>query len=270
LSGYATHGKVTVASGAVLDVSAGGSGWTAANISSLLSSNGTGFAAGSGLGIDTTNGSLAIGGTLSGNMGLVKLGANALTLSATNTNVGNTLISGGTLALGSPLALQESTLDTSGTGTLSFGSLTAVTLGGLTGPGTLVLDNLSSAPIAIQAGNNGASTTFSGELNGAGSLDKIGGGTLILSGSDSYTGGTMVDGGTLSVASPYALPSGTSLTVGARGGLLFEPSAAGLAASQVETVAAVPEPETWVLLAAGLGSAAACRGFRRWKAFGSR
>ena len=48
---------------------------------------------------------------------------------------GNTLISGGTLALASPLALQQSTLDTSGSGVLSFESLTAATLGRMTGRG---------------------------------------------------------------------------------------------------------------------------------------
>ena len=77
-------------------------------------------------------------------MGLVKLGSNALTLSANNTYYGSTLISGGTLAVASSLALQNSTLDTSGSGSLSFGSMTAATLGGLTGPGTLGLANTSS------------------------------------------------------------------------------------------------------------------------------
>ena len=69
-------------------------------------------------------------------MGLVKLGPNALLLSAANSYYGNTLVGGGTLALGNSLALQNSTLDTSGTGVVSFGSLTAATFGGLTGPGS--------------------------------------------------------------------------------------------------------------------------------------
>ena len=116
LPGYATPGKISVASGAVLAVSVGSSGWTATYISTLLSSNGSGFAMGSALGIDTTGGNLAYAGNLSGNMGLVKLGSNVLTLSAANNYTGNTLVSGGTLALGNSLALQQSTLDSSGAG----------------------------------------------------------------------------------------------------------------------------------------------------------
>ncbi len=78
LPGYATQGAITVGKGAVLAVSAGGSGWTAAGISLLLGSNSGGFASGSALGIDTTGGSLAYGGNLNGNLGLVKLGPECL------------------------------------------------------------------------------------------------------------------------------------------------------------------------------------------------
>ena len=75
-------------------------------------------------------------------------------------------------------------------------------------------------------------------------------GTLILSGSDSYTGGTTVNAGTLIATSNAALPAGTSLTVGAGGTLIFDPSLAGspVAGSSGGAVAAVPEPGTLVLL----------------------
>ena len=85
-----------------------------------------------------------------------------LTLATTNAFSGNTLISGGTLALGNAWALQQSTLDTSGSGVLSFGSLTAATLGGLAGSGTLSLANSSSAAVVLSVGNDNASTTYSG------------------------------------------------------------------------------------------------------------
>ena len=67
-------GKITVVGGAVLAVSAGGSGWTSANIASLLGGNGTGFAVGSALGIDTTGGGLSYGSNIAGSMGLVNGG----------------------------------------------------------------------------------------------------------------------------------------------------------------------------------------------------
>ena len=204
LPGYGTPGKITVGNGAVLAVSAGGSGWTAANIATLLSSNSSHFTTGSALGIDTTGGSLAYTGNLSGNLGLVKFGANALTLSAASTYNGNTLISGGTLALGSPLVLQNSTLDSSGSGTLSFGSLTAATLGGLTGPGALGLSNSGAIAVTLSVGNNNASTTYSGALSGSGSLTKIGSGTLLLSGNNTYSGGTTVSAGTLQLGDGVA------------------------------------------------------------------
>ena len=103
------------------------------------------------------------------------------------------------LVLGSSLALQQSTLVTSGGGVLSFGSLAAATLGGLTGPGPLTLANYSSAGVAVEVGNNGASTSFSGTLNGPGSLTKVGSGGLFLSGSNTYTGMTTVNNGVLNL-----------------------------------------------------------------------
>ena len=51
-------------------------------------------------------------------------------------------------------------------------------------------------------------------------------GTLILSGTgDNYTGGTVVEAGNLVVTSNTALPQGQSLTVGAGGVFVFDPSA---------------------------------------------
>jgi autotransporter-associated beta strand protein/T5SS/PEP-CTERM-associated repeat protein len=88
-----------------------------------------------------------------------------------------------------------------------------------------------------------------------GGLTKIGSGTLILSGSDNYTGGTDVEDGTLIVTNSDALPVGGSLTVGAGGTFIFDPSLAGgsiegssLAVSPAGGVAAVPEPSTSTLL----------------------
>ena len=56
-------------------------------------------------------------------------------------------------------------------------------------------------------------------------LSLSGDGQLILSGTDNYTGGTTVSGGTLYVTKSSALPDGSSLTVGAGGVFIFDPSA---------------------------------------------
>jgi autotransporter-associated beta strand protein len=206
--------------------------------------------------IDTSGNGITLSGALSGSGSLTKVDSGTLTLAAANTFSGNTLVSGGTLALGNALALQDSTLDTSGSGVVGFGSLTSATLGGLSGLGTLRLTNSSSAAVALNVGNNNTNTTYSGTLSGAGSLTKIGGGTLVLSGSNSYTGGTAVDAGTLVVTSNTALPDGTSLTVGAGGAFVFDPSVSAapvdgfsVAASQTNPL---PEPGTLALLIAGL------------------
>ena len=69
-------------------------------------SNGSGFAAGSVLGIDTTlagTGGFSYGAgnnAIAGNMGLTVVGSNALILTGSNTYTGGTTISGGTLQLG--------------------------------------------------------------------------------------------------------------------------------------------------------------------------
>jgi autotransporter-associated beta strand protein len=73
----------------------------------------------------------------------------------------------------------------------------------------------------------GASLTISGSISESGGshgLTLSGSGSLTISGSNSYSGGTTVNGGTLIVTSAGTLPSDTSLTVGAGGTFIFDPS----------------------------------------------
>ena len=77
-----------------------------------------------------------------------------------------------------------------------------------------------------------------------------------------------MEAGTLIVNNSAALPAGSSLTVGAGGTFIFDPSVSGspntatLAASPAG-VAAVPEPAAVALLLAALWSAVACRRFSK-------
>ncbi len=98
---------------------------------------------------------------LSGSGALVKSGDGTLVLSGANSYSGGTLVSGGTLQ-GDAASLQ----------------------GNITNNARLVFDQQSDG-------------TFAGDLSGTGAFVKSGSGTLVLSGASSYSGGTLVGGGTL-------------------------------------------------------------------------
>jgi autotransporter-associated beta strand protein len=84
-----------------------------------------------------------------------------------------------------------------------------------------------------------------------GGLTKLGSGTLILSGTNTYLGGTKVENGELIVSSPAAIDAnnvGTNLYVGTSLSLF----SGAIAADAGHPAAAVPEPATVALVAAGV------------------
>ena len=152
--------------------------------------------------VDVTSGqTLEIDGIIAsaGNSGTDNLTINsglgnngALVLNGVNTFGGTTIISNGTVNLLNPLALQNSTLNYS-SGTLTVdSSITTATLGGLTGTQNIGLTNAANTALALNVGNNSSSTTYGGNLNGSGSLTKIGTGTLFLTGSNNFSGNTTI------------------------------------------------------------------------------
>ncbi len=122
------------------------------------------------------------------------------------------------------------------------------------------------------------STTIAGAISGL-SLTKLGTGTLILSGSNSYTDGTSVLEGTLQIASASALPAGEAMTIGDGARLVFD-SAASMSSeaagswvdvsgghpAQAITFGSepqtVPEPGTLALLAVCAAATAGAIGLR--------
>jgi autotransporter-associated beta strand protein len=116
--------------------------------------------------------------------------------------------------------------------------------------------------------SNSGSLTINGNISddGLGESLQLGGdgsGQLVLGGSNSYSGGTIVNAGTLVVESASALPDGSSLTVGAGASALFGSAVAGPAIVATPAgVVPVPEPGTLVLLFAALGSIVAVGAFR--------
>jgi autotransporter-associated beta strand protein len=150
-----------------------------------------------------TVGGLVLGGSGSTDYTLSGGGTNTLTFN--NSGSGATIaVIAGSHAIDAPVVLADNVL-VSGSGTLGFGNSSSI------------------------------SGSYSLTMSGAG-------GTLILSGTDSYTGGTNVTAGTLIVMNNAALADGTSLTVGAEATTIFEQSAVGS-----PSVVAVPEPSTSVL-----------------------
>ncbi|EAM5214682.1 autotransporter-associated beta strand repeat-containing protein [Salmonella enterica] len=173
---------------------------------------------------------------ISGSGQVVKSGDKTLTLSGSNTYTGGTLISGGTLvatnveALGSGDVTNDAVLELntggdfdnaiSGSGKVEKSGDDALTLSGrntytggtLISGGTLVASNVEAlgtgdvtdnATLALNAGGD-----FTNNIGGTGRVEKSGDKTLTLSGSNTYTGGTLISSGTLVAKDVNALGTG--------------------------------------------------------------
>ncbi|WP_027360613.1 DUF4347 domain-containing protein, partial [Desulforegula conservatrix] len=158
--------------------------------------------------LNLTNGAgdlLTIGSTLAGAGSIAKTGAGTLILSGANTYSGTTAVSGGTLqtnSLGSTsgLTLDGGALKTNGS-PLSYSN--AVTVGNSGGT-----TDLSNGSIAL-----------SGAISGVGALtinSTAPGNVLSLSGTNTYSGGTVLNGGILQFGSDTAVGSGTLIVNGGK------------------------------------------------------
>ena len=234
LPGYTTSGKISVASGAALAVSYGGSSeWQSGDVDELISKNGAGFLVGSALAFDTSSGSIDYSTNIaSSSLGVTKIGTNTLTLGGSNAYTGATTINNGVLEVatigngGVAGNLGQATNDAANLvfngGTLSFIGATAstdrnftvTTLGGiieasgtgaLTWNGTAAFTGTNAARTFTLAGSNTDANTFASILGnngtGATSLQKSGTGKWALSNANTYAGTTTVSAGTLSIAS---------------------------------------------------------------------
>ena len=227
LPNFGTSGKVTVGNGATLALSVSGStGWTAANVGSLVTNNSAGFASGAALGFDTTNGNFSYGSALVGNMGVTKLGSNTLTLSATNsTYTGTTTVSAGTLvvtntgAMPSYSAASGVIVGGNGTLTLNVGGSgwTATALGTLLGANS---GGFSPGSVLGIDTSNG-SLSYGSPIAGSMGLTKQGSNTFTLTAANSFTGPTTITGGTLDLCNGNALQQST-LTAPTTGSLVLD------------------------------------------------
>jgi autotransporter-associated beta strand protein len=145
--------------------------------------------------------------TSSGTAGLIKTGNGKLILSGANTYNGGTVVSNGTFAFGSQDAAANAGAVTLTSGaTYDLGGFT-VTNTSLSASSATIKNGTLFAPSFVFSGGN-VSATLAGPV----ALTNTSG-TLVLSGLNAYTGGTFLNGGTVSVSSDDNLSGvGTALT----------------------------------------------------------
>jgi autotransporter-associated beta strand protein len=149
--------------------------------------------------LDVASGTLTYSAVMAGGGVLTKTGAGTLILSGANTFTNSTVVSAGTLQVGSGAS------------------------------GQIVGDLVNNSAVVF---NRSTAYAYAGAISGTGTLTKSGSGTVTLSGASSYSGGTTVGGGTLMVTSTSSIGTGP---VGVGNGILrFDSSAS--AASLAITV----------------------------------
>lgn len=229
LPGYTTAtgsgAAVNIAAGAGLVVGVGGpNSFTSTDVAAIMgnTSGKFNFASGSSFGVDTTDATAANGNandtynlsaTLTGPMGVVKSGANTLTLSASNSYTGGTAIYGGVLSIGSIAnggAASDIGASSADSANLQIGGGTLRYTGGnaTTDRGFTVVNGGATI-------ENASNLTFGGQVlsNGAGSFTKNGAGTLAITntaGTNTLTGGNGGNGLGLVVNAGLLQLGGTS------------------------------------------------------------
>jgi autotransporter-associated beta strand protein len=224
--GTATTGDLTLNGAATLAGSSNSPTWTAngnvtfagnvtgGNSANTLTINGTGSVTLSGTN-NYTDATLVDGGTLK------VVGSNSASGTTTVQNSGTLVLGGGTLASGT-LTLNTATVKSSDstarslTNALTFNS--ATTTFGAAGTGALTF----GGAITLASGTPTLSTVSNVTLNGnigstTNGLTKSGAGTLVLNGTNSYSGATQISAGALQAIDGTGLPSVSILQL--RGGV---------------------------------------------------
>nr|WP_271627184.1 autotransporter-associated beta strand repeat-containing protein [Candidatus Pelagibacter bacterium] len=138
---------------------------------------------------------LTISAIIGGPGSVNKDGEGILILNQSNVYTGTTTISDGTLQLDASGTLSDSTpVNVSSKGI--FDVNVTNTIASIEGSGTIDIE--TGATLTAGDAND---KEFSGVIQGAGNFSKSGSGTLTLSGTNTYTGSTTINAGTISVAS---------------------------------------------------------------------
>jgi outer membrane autotransporter protein len=164
---------------------------------------------GKGGGIDVAKNPITWAGVISGTGPFVKSGAGDLFLTGNNTYSGGTLVTGGVLRFNTDADINK------------WGTNTAITLNGgsignttSTPPATTINRN-----IVVEGAGGGIDValhpmTWAGKISGTGKFVKSGDGELELTGTNTYSGGTLISKGGLRIASDSALgAAGAGITI---------------------------------------------------------
>lgn len=153
------------------------------SVAGLLTNSGNATNLGSLNGGVVNSGTLDTAGTINGS--LVNSGTvNARgAINGTVTNSGRLTLTGATTGIGAFSQTAAGTFALTGFNT---------TVGNLAGAGSVQLGNAT-----LTTNGDNSSTAFAGTISGSGALIKVGTGTLVLSGANTFTGPTTITGGTL-------------------------------------------------------------------------
>ncbi len=249
----ATSGVISVSSSATLNVSewyndgvitVNSGGLLNNSVSDLTSYGGARIYVNRGgtLNADSNSESVALDldGSLLVNNGVVK--------GTTNVNYGATVSGSGSFG---PINVMQAGAVVAATSAVPAPTSLTVTSGSISGSGNLTV-SATVANAILATPNLTDVLTLSGILSGPGPITKIGPGTLVLSGTNTFGTGTDVLAGTLVIRNSYSLPGGSSLIVGSNA--LFAPAVPASERSSIVTpaTAPVPEPSTLLLLATSL------------------
>ena len=187
--------------------------------------------------IDTAATNLSLSGVISGSGMVTKSGAGTLILGANNSFTGGLTINAGMIRLSNSGALNSGTpnpvrfgpgssgvLDLGGSGNITISSLQSNSL-----PGAPIVENANAyfGQVSTLTINDSGIDTFAGVMrddpvgHGVLAIAKSGGGTLVLTGANTYTGGTTINTGTIQLGDGATSNGSVAGNISDNSGLVF-------------------------------------------------
>ncbi len=156
----------------------------------------------------STNSAINVSRGISGSGDLTKSGTGSLVFSGVASSyTGATNLTSGTMLIVASNVLPTTTVMTITGGTLNLNN-SNLTVGSLEGTGGTISMSSSSGTIGLTSGSLNTDTEYTGAITGAGKLTKVGSGTLTLSGSSTYSLGTYIQAGAISISANNNLGTG--------------------------------------------------------------